>query len=146
MRSWMGWVLAVATLGACGDDEESKPACPDISGNWTITSVDVAEGSTCQPDGTPSSTISVSFQKSASGSYAAVIPGVPGGCPGTFDASSCRFTSNCDITVNGAVAASYVLDWTFSGNTLSGTEIGRKFPPAVDPSCIENSKDTGQRL
>jgi len=42
--------------------------------------------------------------------------------------------------------ADYTIVWTFSGSSLSGSEIGKVSPPAVATAYTDNGSDTGHRL
>jgi len=137
------------TLVACASSTTgtSGGGCADISGNWELTSIKTS-GDCPETGGDGKANITM---RKDGDSWVVVFPGVPGGCPGDFDAKSCKFVANCEVrgaADGGApkVIGAFGLDWTFDGSALKGSEIGKLFPPAAPKACEDTYTDTGKKL
>lgn len=138
-------VWALALLFGCASSSSSPTsACADISGNWKISST--RTDGDCDQAKFPDQSETVSFRRDGDG-WAALFPGVSGGCAGTLNGSTCQFLSNCDFTdAQGRKVTSVAADWTFSGASFKGTSATRTMPPIVPTACSANYRDTGQKL
>lgn len=146
-------VLLVACSSETSEPEGQggggKPAgCADITGNYKVDSSTVSD--TCPPSGGGNAgDDTMSFTKTGENEFSFTFPGIQeGACPGVLDPASCRFTSQCKFfkvgTTETLITAS--ADWTFSGNTFSGSSVATVFPPLVAKQCSATFKDTGTRL
>ena len=131
-------------LAGCTSSVEAPATCPDIGGNYKVTATRSA--GTCDPKLDPGET-TVAFSKAGAG-YNVIITGLSGGCPGTLDASTCRFTANCEAKdeKSGATIETFSLDYTFSGASFKGTGIAAARPPAVATPCDVTYQEQGTKL
>ncbi len=146
MKGLIGAVAAVVAVAACTSETTGAtgPNCADITGNWEVTSTKTGGDCAGDPAEGGSST-NVTIRKDGAG-YVVVLPAVAGGCPGELSAQ-CKLISNCDVTgKDGKLAASFGIEWTFNGNSFTGSEVGRLFPPVVQTACEGQYADTGKKL
>ncbi len=148
MRTFAGVVLGVVLVGCAattsptGESSSSGGGggCADISGNYTVKESKVS--GTC--DISDSDASSFTFGTDTDGPFVN-LPGFEGNCPGSLDASTCRFTAECkffDLNDKSKTLATFNVDYTFSGKTFSGSmAVG-----STVKSCTANIKDTGTRL
>lgn len=146
MRRWIGLLVVGWVQIACSSDvDEAAGGCADISGNYSVKSTRLGGSCDSSIDGNGEST--VSFTKSADG-WTLVAPGLEGGCPGTLDAASCRFKSDCKVfdMKTGATLVTGSIDYTFSGKTFTGSTINAALPPLVSAACDASYRDNGTKL
>lgn len=145
MRKLLGVVGLMVVVVACSSESEGAApgGCADISGNWEVTSTKTSGDCPESGDGTATMTVT----KADGGQWRVSVPAVTGGCVGDLNPTTCRLViANCDVTKNGQTIGSFSMDWTFSGATLSGSEIGRILPPAIAKACESSYSDTGKKL
>ncbi len=140
-------IMAAGALAACSStsDGAAPGSCADIAGNYRVTAARAA--GTCDPklDGDGNSTLA--FSKAGDGRWNVLVPGVPGGCPGTLDEKTCKYIANCEAKgADGAVIATFSLDYTFVGTTYKGSSITGARPPAVPRACDVTYQEQGTRL
>lgn len=136
--------VVVGALICCTSQQPKGSACADITGNYTVT-VERLSG-TCDPAADPKTT-SVGITKADDGSYVIVLPGIEGGCPGTFEPATCKFTSVCELRdKTGNIIANSNISYTFTGNGFTGTSLGGLRPPAVSTPCEVTYSERGTKL
>jgi len=119
-------------------------ACPDISGNYSVTSTRVS--GSCDAAIDSAGATSVTFAKGDDGAWNIVLPGIEGGCPGTLS-STCKFVATCKATdKSGTTIATYNIDYTFSGTGLHGSSAAAIMPPLVAKGCNVTYSDKGSKL
>lgn len=146
MRRWIAVAGVMMVGAACSSEAEGTGAsCADIAGNYTVKGERI--GGDCPEPANADDQDTVSVVKGSDGRWSFAVPGVTGGCPGTLDASSCRFIANCEINAgNGQNVATFTLDYTFNGKTFTGTSVGGFKPPAVPAACRVTYRESGTRL
>lgn len=81
------------------------------------------------------------------GTWTIVLPGIEGGCPGTLDAATCRFSSACEARDQaGAVVATATISYTFTATGFTGSTVSGLRPPAVSKPCEVTYRETGTKL
>lgn len=148
MRILGAFLAVVGSLGACSSTTTtttSTGACGDITGNYTVTEKTISSNCAPSDGGAADAPLNVSIQD-VGGAYSAIIPGIDGSCPGTFDPSTCKLQLSCNVTVSGATALSFSINWTIKGGALTGSEIDQAFPPAVPSECQLSASDNGTKL
>ncbi len=143
---WMLGLAVAGLLAACSSDPAASPSpCADIAGNYKVTAT--ISSNTCPPSLAGGTQDTVSFTKSHGDAWILVLPGIPGGCPGTLDAKSCRFVSNCDQKgADGSTLATLAIDYTFSAGGYTGSSITGVRPPTVPTPCEVTVQDKGTHL
>lgn len=139
-------ILVGGVLVACNESEVDGSGCADISGNYDVKYERVSGSCDPKVDGALRATLS--FSKDADGAWSVVIPGLEGGCPGSLDASSCKFVANCKAMskTDGSTLATYSVDYKFTGTTIAGSSITALLPPTATPACDVTYKETGTKL
>lgn len=149
MRPWGMLAVVAVLISACASETTGTgPSCSDVSGNWSVVSNRIS--GSCDPkiDGDGRSTITLTKQGDTT--YAVILPGIEGGCPGRLDAT-CKLTTTCELRANssGALIATISAEYTFSGTTFSGTTVNAILAPIPDKTekaCSANYKDVGTKL
>jgi hypothetical protein len=119
-------------------------ACPDITGNYSATAERVS--GTCDPALDRKGAMGVGVQRTGDG-WSIVIPGLEGGCPGTFDETSCTFSAACEVRdKNGVVLGTSSISYTFTATGFAGSNVSGLRPPAVAERCEATYKVTGTKL
>lgn len=141
---WCGLVACSSETDGTGSSSGGG-TCADISGNYSVTSE--RESGTCDPALDPKDASSVGVQKAADGTWTILIPGVTGGCPGTFDAASCKLTSACEFTgTDGSNVGTTSFTYTFTSAGFTGSTAGGFRPPVVTTACDVTYRDIGTKL
>lgn len=131
-------------LFACGAETVDKPACPDITGNYTVQSTRVS--GTCDASLDSQGTLAFALKKEDDGSYTASVAGVVGFCPTTFDDKTCRLIANCTIQqTNGKVTGTVSADYTFTASGFTGSSI-QEVENIIPSPCSANYDQTGTKL
>ncbi len=144
------WIWGPAIAGllvACSSDPAASPSpCADIAGNYKVAAT--ISSNTCPPSLAGGTQDTVSFTKSQGDEWILLLTGIPGGCPGTLDAKSCRFVSNCDQKgADGSILATLAIDYTFgAGGSYTGSSITGVRPPTVPTPCEVTVQDRGTHL
>lgn len=130
---------------ACASAKPAADSCPDIVGNYTISGN--RTGGDCDPSLAIPASAPGSFAKAVDGTISIMIPGIEGGCPGTYDAS-CKFTATCHfLGKDGALLATASPAYAFAvDGSFTGTSIGAYNPPTVPKACTVTLQETGKKL
>ncbi len=140
------FAMAAGAIAACSSNSDAAPSsCADISGNYSVISARGGGNCDAKADGDGRSTVGFSR---AGADWAIVMPGLPGGCPGTLDARTCKFIATCEVQANdgGATLAHFAIDYTFSPGAFSGSTIAGVLPPAVEKPCDVTYQEKGSKL
>ncbi len=128
---------------ACGSDPADSPACPDVSGNYTVRSTRLSGSCDLAVDGDGENSITI--QKSGA-DYSVLVSGASTGCPAKMDAATCKLTSSCQFGSGGVASATVSVEYTFAGGKFSGSQVSTLAPPSVPQRCDVNYRDEGTKL